>query len=485
MSDLLILLSGMSKEHLVAWDECLSIIKDNVPLSSYKTWFEPIEPVKLDEKVLTIQVPSAFFYEYLEEQFIDILRKTLRKVLGVGAKLEYNVVMGNHSKESPFTVKYPTVNNSKLENKPLSIPLKSEERSAIKNPFIIPGIQKLHIDPQLKNDNTFENFVEGDCNRLARSAGYAVSQNPGGTAFNPLMIYGNSGLGKTHLAQAIGIEVKEKFPDKVVLYVNANKFQTQFTEATRNNNRNDFLNFYQMIDVLILDDVHEFAGKEKTQETFFHIFNHLHQSGKQLILTSDKPPIELKGMEQRLLSRFKWGLTADLVVPDFETRMEILRRKVYKDGIELPEDVLEYIASHITNNVRELEGALVSLLAQSMLNKKEITLDLASKLINKLVKNSKRELSIEYISKVVCDYFNMPVESLQAKTRKREIVQARQITMYFSKSLTKYSLASIGAQIGNKDHATVLHACKTVTNLKDTDKNFRQYVEDIEKKLKM
>jgi chromosomal replication initiator protein len=481
----------MNSEHQTAWEKCLDIIRDNVPGSSYKTWFEPIKPVKIDNKVLTIQVPSAFFYEYLEEQFIDILRKTLRIVLGNGAKLEYNVVMspGNGNEQdnngAPYTVSYPTNNNTRIQNKPLSIPLRADEKKSIKNPFIIPGIQKLQIDPQLKHDNTFENFVEGDCNRLARSAGFAVARNPGGTAFNPLMIYGNSGLGKTHLAQAIGIEVKEQMPDKVVLYVNANKFQTQFTEATRNNNRNDFLHFYQMIDVLILDDVQEFAGKEKTQETFFHIFNHLHQTGKQLILTSDKPPIELKGMEQRLLSRFKWGLTADLQTPDFETRMEILRRKIYKDGIELSDEVLEFIASHVTNNVRELEGALVSLLAQSMLNKREITLDLTAKLINKLVKNSRRELSIEYISKVVCDYFNMTVESLQAKTRKREIVQARQITMYFSKALTKYSLASIGAQIGNKDHATVLHACKTVNNLKDTDKNFRQYVEDIEKKLTM
>ncbi|MEE4284916.1 MAG: chromosomal replication initiator protein DnaA [Mariniphaga sp.] len=481
----------MNSEHQTAWEKCLDIIRDNVPGSSYKTWFEPIKPVKIDNKVLTIQVPSAFFYEYLEEQFIDILRKTLRMVLGNGAKLEYNVVVspgnGNDQDDNgtPYTVSYPTNNNTKIQNKPLSIPLRADEKKSIKNPFIIPGIQKLQIDPQLKADNTFENFVEGDCNRLARSAGYAVARNPGGTAFNPLMLYGNSGLGKTHLAQAIGIEVKEQMPDKVVLYVNANKFQTQFTEATRNNNRNDFLHFYQMIDVLILDDVQEFAGKEKTQETFFHIFNHLHQTGKQLILTSDKPPIELKGMEQRLLSRFKWGLTADLQTPDFETRMEILRRKIYKDGIELSDEVLEYIASHVTNNVRELEGALVSLLAQSMLNKREITLDLTAKLINKLVKNSRRELSIEYISKVVCDYFNMSVESLQTKTRKREIVQARQITMYFSKTLTKYSLASIGAQIGNKDHATVLHACKTVNNLKDTDKNFRQYVEDIEKKLTM
>lgn len=475
----------MNNEHRSAWDKCLGVIRDNVPGSSYKTWFEPIVPLKLENNVLTIQVPSAFFYEYLEEQFIDILRKTLRMVLGTGAKLEYNVVMGSTPSNGQITVSYPTNNNNKIQNKPLTVPLRAEEKSAIRNPFVIPGIQKLQIDPQLKSDNTFENFVEGDCNRLGRSAGYAVAQNPGGTAFNPLMIYGNSGLGKTHLAQAIGIEVKERYPDKVVLYVNANKFVTQFTEATRNNNRNDFLHFYQMIDVLIIDDVHEFSGKEKTQETFFHIFNHLHQTGKQLILTSDKPPIELKGMEQRLLSRFKWGLTADLQTPDFETRMEILRRKVYNDGISLSDEVLEYIASHVTNNIRELEGALVSLLAQSMLNKREITLELAAKLINKLVKNSKRELSIEYISKVVCDYFNMPVDALQTKTRKREVVQARQIAMYFSKSLTKYSLASIGAQIGSKDHATVLHACKTVNNLRDTDKNFRHFVEEIEKKLKM
>jgi chromosomal replication initiator protein len=476
----------MDNVHLAVWNRCLSIIRDNVPAISFKTWFEPIVPLKIESQVLTIQVPSPFFYEYLEEQYIDLLRKTLRKEVGQDAKLEYVVVMGNNQGTSqPYTVKYPTSNNTRIQNKPMNVPLSTEGKASIKNPFIIPGIQKLQVDPQLKAENTFENFVEGECNRLARSAGYAVAQNPGGTAFNPLMIYGNSGLGKTHLAHAIGIEVKERFPEKVVLYVNSNKFQIQFTEATRNNNRNDFLHFYQMIDVLILDDVQEFAGKEKTQETFFHIFNHLHQSGKQLILTSDKPPIELKGMEQRLLSRFKWGLTADLQVPDFETRIDILKRKIYKDGIEINDDVLEYIASHITNNVRELEGALVSLLAQSTLNKKEITLELASEMINKLVKSSIKELSVDYISKVVCDYFSLPVNQLQTKTRKREIVQARQLAMYFSKNLTKSSLASIGSQIGNKDHATVLHACKTVNNLIDTDKNFRHCVDEIERKLKM
>ena len=475
----------MDKDHISIWDSCLRIIKDNVPNISYRTWFEPIVPLKLENNILTIQVPSPFFYEYLEEQYIDILRKTLRKELGTGAKLEYNVVVdNNNSVNKQYTVKLPANQNNNLKNKPVSALLPSDE-TGIRNPFVIPGIQKIQIDSQLKSDNTFDNFIEGECNRLARSAGYAVAQKPGGTAFNPLMLYGNSGLGKTHLAQAIGIEVKERFPEKIVLYVNANKFFIQFSEATRNNSRNDFLHFYQMIDVLIIDDVQEFAGKEKTQETFFHIFNHLHQSGKQLILTSDKSPIELKGMEQRLLSRFKWGLTADLQVPDFETRMNILRKKIYKDGIVISEEVLEYIASHISSNVRELEGALISLLAQATLNKKEITLDLAIKMINKLVNNTKRELTIDYISKVVSDYFCIPVDSLSVKTRKREIVQARQIAMYFSKNLTQSSLASIGSQIGGKDHATVLHACRTVTNLKEIDKNFRLSIDEIENKLKM
>ena len=470
-------------QHEEIWNNCLKVIRDNVPSISFRTWFEPIVPLRLEEKVLTIQVPSPFFYEYLEEKYIEIISKTLRKELGYDAKLEYSIVMENNNLNSrPYTVKFPARNQTELKNKPVSMPL--TEESGIKNPFIIPGIKKLSIDPRLNPENSFDNFIEGECNRLARSAGYAVANNPGGTAFNPLLIYGDSGLGKTHLAQAIGIEIKNKFPDKVVLYVNANRFQTQFVESIRNNNKNDFLHFYQMIDVLIIDDVHEFAGKEKTQDIFFHIFNHLHQSGKQLILTSDKPPVELQGLEQRLLSRFKWGLSADLQIPDYETRIAILRKKTYKDGIELPEDVIEYIATHITDNIRELEGALISLLAQSTLNRKEITLDLAKEMIDKLIKNTKREVSIDYIQKVVCSYFEIPVDSIQTKTRKREIVQARQVAMFFSKNLTKASLATIGSQIGGKDHATVLHACKTVNNLLETDKLFKGQIEEIEKKLK-
>lgn len=470
--------------HQVVWSNCLKVIKDNVPSISFRTWFEPIIPLKLENSVLTIQVPSSFFYEYLEEKYIELIGKTLRKEIGTDAKLEYNIVMENNIGTSgPYVVKLPTRSKTDLSNKPVSVPM--EQVSDPMNPFVIPGLKKTQIDPQLNPSYTFQNFIEGECNRLARAAGEAVAENPGGTAFNPLFIYGDTGLGKTHLSHSIGISVKEKYPEKIVLYVRAEKFQTQFVEAVRNNNKNDFLHFYQLVDVLIIDDVHHFAGKEKTQDIFFHVFNHLHQAGKQLVLTSDKPPVELQGLEQRLLSRFKWGLSADLQQPDFETRMAILNQKIYKDGIEIDNEVLETLATFVTTNVRELEGAVISLLAQSTLNRKEITVDLAKQVIDKLVKNSKKEISIDYIQKVVCDYFNIQIDQLQTKTRKREIVQARQIAMFFSKNLTKSSLANIGMLIGGKDHATVLHACKTVNNLMDTDKQFRQYMEDIQKKLKV
>jgi chromosomal replication initiator protein len=420
----------------------------------------------------------------LEENYIDLLRKTIRKEIGPDAKLEYSVVMQNESVDGQksVTMKMPGKENNKVSNNPVSLPM---EKKNI-NPFIIPGIKKLHIDPQLNEIYSFENFIEGECNRLARAAGYAIATNQAGSsAFNPLFIYGGSGLGKTHLAQAIGIEIKKQFPDKTVLYVTAHKFQTQYTDAELNGNRNDFINFYQIIDVLILDDVHEFAGKEGTQNVFFQIFNHLHQSGKQLIITSDRPPIEMQGLEQRLLSRFKWGLAADIQIPDFETRVKILKHKIYNSGIEMNDDILEYIASHLTTTIRDLEGAMVGLIAHSTLTKKDITLELAKQIVDKFVKNTKREISIDYIQKVVCDYFEMPVDVLRSKTRKREVVQARQIAMYFAKTLTKSSLTSIGTSIGGKDHATVLHSCKTVNNLIETDKRFRSFIDEIEKKLKL
>jgi chromosomal replication initiator protein len=473
----------MTKTLEKVWINCLSIIKDNVPLQAFKTWFEPIKPIKLKGNVLTIQVPSQFFYEWLEEHYIELLKKTIRKEIGPDAKLEYSIVMENNPDNSnPYTIKIPTTDKRAIKNPSVAMPLDISS-NPIKNPFIIPGLRKVNVDSNLNPNYSFDSFIEGDCNRLARSAGYAVAEKPGGTAFNPLLIYGGVGLGKTHLAHAIGISIKNRFPNKTVLYVSSEKFTHQFIDSVKNNSTNDFIHFYQMIDVLIIDDVQFFSGKEKTQDVFFHIFNHLHQTGKQLVLTSDKAPVELQGMEQRLLSRFKWGLSADLQIADLETRIAILQKKMYADGIELPKEVVEYLAYSISSNIRELEGALISLIAQSSLNKKSITLDLAKQMIDKFVKNTAREVSIEYIQKVVCDYFDLPIELMKSKTRKREVVQARQIAMYFSKKMTKSSLANIGMHCGGKDHATVLHACRTVNNLAETDKNFRAYLVDLEKKL--
>lgn len=466
------------------WNNCLQIIKDNIPAQSFKTWFDPIKALRLEENVLTIQVPSLFFYEWLEEHYVGLLRKTVKKQLGEEGRLEYNIVVEKSSNNKPYTTNMPS-NGNGAEGKNQSIPVPININKDIKNPFVIPGLKKLQVDPQLNRNYTFENFVEGDCNRLARSAGYAVANKPGGTSFNPLMIYGSVGLGKTHLAQAIGNEIKRIQNDKLVLYVSCEKFTQQFVDALKNNNINDFVNFYQAMDVLIMDDVHNFAGKEKTQDIFFHIFNHLHQSGKQLIITSDRPPKDLTGLEERLLSRFKWGLSADLQIPDLETRMAILQKKVYSDGIDLSSDVLEYVAHNIDNNVRELEGAMVSLLAQSTLNKKDIDLNLAKTMLKNFVKNSAKEISIEYIQKLVCEYFEVPVEMVKSKTRKREIVQARQISMYLAKSHTKTSLKSIGVFFGGRDHSTVIYACQTVEDLIETDKKFKAYVSDIQKKLKM
>ena len=473
----------MNTSAQTVWENCLDFIKDNIQPQAYKTWFEPIVAIKLDNHALSIQVPSKFFYEWLEEHYVKILKVALTKELGVNAKLVYIIKMENtYGNKQPFTEKIPSSNRSSVYSQQVDIPLKNKNPE-LKNPFVIPGIRNVKIESQLNPIYTFENFLEGDSNRLARNASIAVANKPGGTSFNPLLIFGGVGLGKTHLAHAIGVDIKDKYPEKTVLYISAEKFTQQYIESVKKNNRNDFIHFYQIIDILIIDDVQFLSGKSGTQDVFFHIFNHLHQNGKQVILTSDKAPVDMQDIEQRLLSRFKWGLSAELQNPDFETRVSIVKNKLYRDGVEMPEDIIEYLAKHITTNIRELEGAIISLIAQSSFNKKEITLSLAKEIVEKFVKNTKREVSIDYIQKVVSDYFQMDIDTLQSKTRKRHIVQARQLAMFFAKKFTKASLASIGSQIGKRDHATVLHACKTVDNLSTTDKQFRKYVEDLTKKL--
>lgn len=475
--------SGMSETAQSVWNSCLAFIKDNITPQAYKTWFEPIQAVKLTDKALSIQVPSKFFYEWLEEHYVKLLKVSLNRVLGDQAKLVYVIKMENtYGNKQPFTEKIPSTNRSNMTSQEVDVPIKNKNPE-LKNPFIIPGIRNVKIESQLNPSYNFENFLEGDSNRLARSAGLAVANKPGETSFNPLLIFGGVGLGKTHLAHSIGIEIKDKYPEKTVLYISAEKFTQQYIESVKKNNRNDFIHFYQIIDVLIVDDIQLLSGKAGTQDVFFHIFNHLHQNRKQVILTSDKAPVDMQDIEQRLLSRFKWGLSAELQQPDTDTRISIIKNKLYRDGVDMPEEIVEFLANNIKTNIRELEGAIISLIAHSSFNKKDITLDLAKKIVDNYVKNTKREVSIDYIQKIVSEYFQMDVETLQSKTRKRHIVQARQLAMFFAKKFTKASLASIGSQIGKRDHATVLHACKTVDNLATTDKQFNKFVEDINKKL--
>ncbi|NDW11730.1 chromosomal replication initiator protein DnaA [Bacteroides sp. 214] len=458
-------------DHVGLWNQCLCVIKDNVPDTTYNTWFAPIVPLKYKDNTLTLQVPSQFFYEFIEEKFVDLLRATLHRVIGEGTKLMYTVVVDKGSGGSGTTT-LPSNNHS------TAVTSKSST-TAVDQPRVLQ-----ELDPQLRPEYTFENFIEGYSNKLPRSVATAVAEHPAKTAFNPLFIYGASGVGKTHLANAIGIKIKEKYAEKRVLYVSAHLFQVQYTDSVRNNNTNDFINFYQSIDVLIIDDIQEFAGVTKTQNTFFHIFNHLHQNGKQLILTSDRSPVLLQGMEERLLTRFKWGMVAELEKPSLELRKDILRNKASKDGLQFPDDVIDFIAENVNESVRDLEGVVNSIMAYSAVYNKDVDLELAQRIVRKVVRSENKAITIDQIITAVCNHYMMEPTAIHTKSRKREIVQVRQVAMYLAKKHTDSSSSKIGQQIGGKDHATVLHACKIVKDQCEVDKAFRADIGSIETMLK-
>ena len=463
------------EKHISVWTNCLNFIQQNIDPKQYNLWFKPIKPVSLVESTLTVEVPSEFFREYLEGAYLDLLKAALKKELGTTAKLIYVVTPVQRQQ----SLVYPAAHGNAPVNKTISV--ETYTKAGNPGPFVFPGIQRVQVNPQLNPVYCFENLVVGECNKMGFTAGESISDAPGKTAFNPLFLFGGPGLGKTHLAQAIGISIKKKYPELVVLYVPANRFKTQYMDAvTVKNKLTDFLAFYMKMDVLIIDDIQDLVGPS-TQNAFFNIFNHLHQSGKQLIFTSDRPPVELENFEARLLSRLKWGLSVELQKPDFNTRLEMLKARAFREGVKLSDDVLHFLATRIKSNFRELEGALISLIANATLAHKEITVELAESITEKIVGEQQTDITIDKVQKVVCDYFNITRDTLLSKTRKRQIVQARQIAMYLSRNLINCSLSTIGAEIGGKDHATVLHACTTVGDLMSTDKTFKQYVNDIEK----
>ena len=459
------------------WNRCLQIIKDNVPEKTYACWFEPIEPIKFENNTLFIGVPTLFFYEMLDGPFLNIMRKALEKGIGEGTQLQYKVMVVKDTQDEKSTV------DMKGSDRSTDIPVRPITNGN-KTPNPMQAIAPQDLDPHLNPNYTFSNFIKGTSNELSRTVGETVAKEPAKT-FNPLFLHGPSGVGKTHLTNAIGTRIKELYPEKRVLYISAHLFQVQYTDSVRTNQFNNFIKFYQGIDVLIIDDIQELAGATKTQQTFFHIFNHLHQNGKQLILTSDRAPVMLQGMEDRMLTRFKWGLVVELEKPDLELRKNILHNKIAYDGLKIPENVINYIAENVSDSVRELEGIVTSLLAHSILLKREIDMDLAERIVRKaVICCESKPVTIESIISKVCEHYNIDESAIHTKTRKREIVQVRQIAMFLAKKHTDNSASKIGQLIGKRDHATVLHACKTVKDLIEVDKAFKTEIEEIEASIK-
>lgn len=458
------------------WNRCLQVIKDNVPEKTYTCWFEPIEPIKYENNTLFIGVPTLFFYEMLDGPFLNIMRKALEKGIGEGTQLQYKVMVVKDNQDEKSTV------DMKGSDRSTDIPVRPIINGN-KTPNPMQAIAPQDLDPHLNPNYTFSNFIKGTSNELSRTVGETVAKEPAKT-FNPLFLHGPSGVGKTHLTNAIGTRIKELYPEKRVLYISAHLFQVQYTDSVRTNQFNNFIKFYQGIDVLIIDDIQELAGATKTQQTFFHIFNHLHQNGKQLILTSDRAPVMLQGMEDRMLTRFKWGLVVELEKPDLELRKNILHNKIAYDGLKIPENVINYIAENVSDSVRELEGIVTSLLAHSILLKREIDMDLAERIVRKAVICESKPATIESIISKVCEHYNIDESAIHTKTRKREIVQVRQIAMFLAKRHTDNSASKIGQLIGKRDHATVLHACKTIKDLIEVDKNFKTEIEEIEASIK-
>jgi chromosomal replication initiator protein len=446
-------------DHEILWKECLKIIKQNVTLMTYNTWFQPIKSIKIDDSVLTVKLPSQFFWEWIDEHFNTLINKTLKEVLGENAKLAY------------------IISEDKEINEKIIPPIQLVQNSTQKN--------RPDFETYLNSRYTFDNFIKGEGNQLARAAASAISDNPGGTSFNPFFVYGGVGLGKTHLIQAIGNKIVNNFPEKRVIYLSSDIFTVEFVEAIQSNKVNDFSNFYRSMDVLIIDDIQFLIGKEKTQDLFFHIFNTLHQSRKQIVLSSDKPPKNLKGLDERLISRFQWGLPADIQPPEFETRIAILKKKSEDFGMSVSNEILEYIASNITSNIRELEGCLIKLLANASLNSKEINLELAKKTVKEIATDRKVNVTIETITKNVCSYLKVDENKIRDKTRKKEIVLARQLAMYLSKELTKSSLKTIGLHFGGRDHSTVIHACNSIEKAKSKDTLINEIIKNLQNQIEI
>jgi chromosomal replication initiator protein len=459
------------------WDNCLSLIKDNVTEQQFKTWFEPIvfESYTEDTRTLLVQVPSMYVYEYLEEYYVSLLSKTITRCFGQNVILSYRVVT---DKANGLSQDVETENTADIDVVPAS-------QRANKSPNVLDAATPQDLNPQLDLHKTFHNFIEGDSNKLPRTVGISIAEHPGKSTFNPFFVYGPSGCGKTHLINAIGIRCKEMYPRKRVLYVSARLFQVQFTDAVRQNTVNDFIQFYQSIDVLIVDDIQEWATASKTLDTFFHIFDHLFRLGKQIILASDRPPVDLQGVKDRLLTRFSCGLIAELEKPNVQLCIDILNSKCRRDGLKIPEDVIQYIAETANGSVRDLEGVINSLLAYSVVYNSNIDMRLAERVISRAVKVDNHPLTVDDILEKVCGHYKVTQQQVTSRSRKRDYVLVRQVSMYLAQKYTKMPASRIGQLIGGRDHSTVIHSCSSVEQRLKVDKLFGAEISSIENSFKL
>lgn len=459
------------------WDRALTLIKGNVSEQQYNTWFKPIIFESFDEatKTLLVQVPSPFVYEYLEENYVDLLSKVLRHVFCDGIRLTYRVVTDKEHKLTQDIQAEPVEKSEFMQS----------TTSANQSPTVLDAAVPQAIDSQLNPHQTFGNFIEGASNKLPRAVGMSIAEHPNTSQFNPMFIYGPSGCGKTHLINAIGMQIKKIYPAKRVLYVSARLFQVQYTDSVRQNTVNDFINFYQTIDVLIVDDIQEWIGADRTQQTFFHIFDHLFRNGKRIILASDRPPVDLKGMPERLLTRFACGLIAELEKPDVQLCMAILNNKIKRDGLQIPEEVVQFIAETANGSVRDLEGVINSLLAYSVVYNSRIDMRLAERVVKRAVNIDDKPLTIDDILEKVCNHFNVSVSGVNGKSRKRELVIARQVSMYLAQKYTKMPASRIGKLVGGRDHSTVIHSCSQIEQRMKIEKGFAEEVNSIENSFKL
>ena len=460
------------------WDKCLLLIKENVSEQQYKTWFNPIKFESFNEasRTLIIQVPSNFFVEYLEENYLSLLTKVLTRHFGAGIRLNYRITIDKAHKLT-----------QEIEQEPVPDIDKTDKRTKGINqsPTVLDAAKPQDIDSQLDLHHTFANYIEGDSNKLPRSVGLSIAEHPNSSQFNPMFIYGPSGCGKTHLINAIGVRTKELYPQKRVLYVSARLFQVQYTDAVLKNCTNDFINFYQTIDMLIVDDIQEWASATKTQETFFHIFNHLTRNGKRIILACDRPPVDLQGMSERLLTRFCCGLIAELERPNPQLCVDILKNKIKRDGLHIPDDVVQFIAETANGSVRDLEGVINSLLAFSVVYNCKIDMRLAERIIKRAVKIDNEPLTMDDILDTVCNHFNVTTAAVISRSRKRDYVVARQVSMYLAQKYTKMPASRIGKLVGGRDHSTVIHSCTQIENRLKIDKVFSGEVQSIENSFKL